>query len=178
MSKVQTRSRLPRPWILKEKREYAPVWGCAWNLKPEFYLLLLKICPSNSWPLGVWISEKSQSGWKTSEVRWVSQSQVRTNAEKYNFTAEKPHFAKSSRQGLANLRSDLLCWQLLIPTGMLPTKEVRSSLPADAFFNPEPCSNSEQGSQHDTPLKLPSPQRSLGGDSCVCFCELSFIVVW
>ena len=37
----------------------------------------------------------------------MSQSQVRTNAEKYNFTAEKAHFAKSSRQGLENLRSDL-----------------------------------------------------------------------
>ena len=37
----------------------------------------------------------------------VSQSQVRTNTEKYNFTAEKAHFAKSSRQGLENLRSDL-----------------------------------------------------------------------
>ena len=34
-------------------------------------------------------------------------SQVRTNAEKYDFTAEKAYFAKSSRQGLANLRSDL-----------------------------------------------------------------------
>ena len=37
----------------------------------------------------------------------MSQSQVRTNAEKYNFTAERAHFAKSSRQGLENLRSDL-----------------------------------------------------------------------
>ena len=37
----------------------------------------------------------------------MPQNQVRTNAEKYNFTAEKAHFAKSSRQGLANLRSDL-----------------------------------------------------------------------
>ena len=39
----------------------------------------------------------------------MSQSQVRlrTNAEKYNFTAEKAHFAKSSRQGIENLRSDL-----------------------------------------------------------------------
>ena len=37
----------------------------------------------------------------------MSQSQVRTNAEKYNFTAEKAHFAKSSRQGLESLRSDL-----------------------------------------------------------------------
>ena len=37
----------------------------------------------------------------------MSQSQVRTNAEKYNFTAEKAHFAKSSRQDLENLRSDL-----------------------------------------------------------------------
>ena len=37
----------------------------------------------------------------------MSQSQVRTNAEKYNFTAEKAHFAKSSRQGLENLQSDL-----------------------------------------------------------------------
>ena len=37
----------------------------------------------------------------------MSQSQVRTNAEKYNFTAEKAHFAKSSRKGLENLRSDL-----------------------------------------------------------------------
>ena len=36
----------------------------------------------------------------------MSQSQVKTNAEKYNFTAEKAHFAKSSRQGLENL-SDL-----------------------------------------------------------------------
>ena len=33
----------------------------------------------------------------------MSQSQVRTNAEKYNFTAEKAHFATSSRQGLNNL---------------------------------------------------------------------------
>ena len=37
----------------------------------------------------------------------MPQNQVRTNAEKYNFTAEKAHFAKSSRQGLANLRSNL-----------------------------------------------------------------------
>ena len=37
----------------------------------------------------------------------MPQSQVRTNAEKYNFTAEKAHFAKSSRQGLEHLRSDL-----------------------------------------------------------------------
>ena len=37
----------------------------------------------------------------------MSQRQVRTNAEKYNFTAEKAHCAKSSRQCLENLRSDL-----------------------------------------------------------------------
>ena len=37
----------------------------------------------------------------------MPQNQVRTNAEQYNFTAEKAHFTKSSRQGLANLRSDL-----------------------------------------------------------------------
>ena len=37
----------------------------------------------------------------------TAQSKVRTNAAKYNFTAEKAHFAKSSRQGLENLRSDL-----------------------------------------------------------------------
>ena len=41
------------------EQKYAPVWGCAWNLIPFSWAILIcysfLICPTNSWPLEVWM---------------------------------------------------------------------------------------------------------------------------
>ena len=52
--------------LLYWEHEYTQVWGCAWNLKPFSWamkknaaILLIchsfLICPSKSWPLGLWL---------------------------------------------------------------------------------------------------------------------------
>ena len=39
-------------------RQFGP-WGCAWNVKPFSWAIMIcysfLICPTNSWPLGVWM---------------------------------------------------------------------------------------------------------------------------